>query len=99
MMMISSFGYRSLALARGGGALAAHSHGGRPLACLLHRSAVLQKQAGQKSAYGVLESVLRDDGESKPAGQETRTKKHSGLSLAEHPEPFLPPPGLGVGSL
>jgi hypothetical protein len=85
MMMISNLGYRSLAFARGGHALAAHSHGGRPLACLLHRSAVLQKQAGQKSAYGVLESVLRDDGEGKPARKETDTKKHSGLSLKALP--------------
>ncbi len=80
MIMISSLG-RSVAFARGG-ALA--GHGGRPLACLLHRSAILQKQ-GQKSAYGVLESVLRDDGEGKSAGGAKKGAKHSGLKLTALP--------------
>lgn len=78
-MMISSLG-RSVAFARGG-ALAAHlPHGGRPLACLLHRSACLAKQ---KSAYGVLESVLRDD--AKADGTAAGKPKHSGLNLTALP--------------
>ena len=80
-MMISSLG-RSVAFARGG-ALTAHlPHGGRPLACLLHRSACLAKQ---KSAYGVLESVLRDDAKSDGAAGGKDKPKHSGLNLTALP--------------